>query len=314
MREFRLRTALGAHPIGDLLRAGTFTDPAVGLDFVQVAPIHRAFAPMVREQAYDVSELAVVTALQAIAHGHPIAVLPVVVAARFQRGCLIAHRSRPITDPTGLRGRRIGVRSYTQTTGMWVRGHLAEDFGLAAGESHWVTQDEAHVPEYDDPRFVERTLSGSLVEALRSGEVDAAVLGNDLPGGEEFVPVIDRAAERDRAWCAAHGYAPVNHLVAVSTATLEREPAAVRGAYALLCRAEEAAAGQAVAGQAAAGQAPAHPADEPRLTMSGLERLSRPIEEIAAACLAQGLLPRPLGADEVFEPFRRLLGAPPAGT
>ncbi|MFJ2959759.1 hypothetical protein [Streptomyces sp. NPDC087270] len=309
MREFRLRTALGAHPIGDLLRAGTFTDPAVGLDFVQVAPIHRAFAPMVREQAYDVSELAIVTALQAIAYGHPIAVLPVVVAARFQRGCLIAHRSRPITDPTGLRGRRIGVRSYTQTTGMWVRGHLAEDFGLAAEESHWVTQDEAHVPEYDDPRFVERTLSGSLVEALRSGEVDAAVLGNDLPGGEEFVPVIDRAAERDRAWCAAHGYAPVNHLVAVSTATLEREPAAVRGAYALLCRAEEAAAGQA-----AAGQAPAHPADEPRLTMSGLERLNRPIEEIAAACLAQGLLPRPLGADEVFEPFRRLLGAPPAGT
>ncbi|WP_435136192.1 hypothetical protein [Actinacidiphila sp. bgisy144] len=299
MPETRLSIALDTHPVGTLLRGGTLTDPRVRLDFADVAPIHKAFAPMVREQRYDVSELAVVTALQAIAHGHPVAVLPVVVAARFQRKCLIAHRSRPVTDPAQLRGRRIGVRAYTQTTGMWVRSHLAEDFGLAADQSQWVTQDEAHVPEYADPPFVDRSLSGSLVEALRSGAVDAAVLGNDLPGGDEFVPVFDRAAQRDRAWYDAHGYAPVNHLVAVSTEVLARQPDAVRGAYALLCRAEETAARQAADRQP----------DAPRLTRSGADRLSGPIEEIAAACLAQGLLPRPLTAEEVFGPARDLLAA-----
>lgn len=303
MAEVRLRTALDTHPVGELLRGGTITDPDVALDFVEVAPIHRAFAPMVREQSYDLSELAVVTALQALAYGHPITLLPVVVAARFQRKCLISHRSRPITEPGQLRGRRIGVRAYTQTTGMWVRSHLAEDFGLGAEESHWVTQDEAHVPEYANPAFVDRTLSGSLVEALRTGVVDAAVLGNDLPGGDEFLPVIDRAAERDRAWSAAHGYTPVNHLVAVSTEVLEHEPAAVAGAYALLCRAEETAARQASAGRA----------DAPRLTMTGPERLGGPIEEIADACVAQGLLPRRLTAEEVFGPVRGLLEAAPTG-
>lgn len=303
MSEIRLRAALGDHPVAALLRDGGIADRDVRLDLVEVDPIHRAFAPMVREQAYDVSELAVVTALQAVAYGHPVVLLPVVVAARFQRRCLISHRSRPITGPDGLRGRRIGVRAYTQTTGMWVRSHLAEDFGLRAEESHWVTQDEAHVPEYDNPAFVDRTLSGSLVEALRSGVLDAAILGNDLPTGEEFVPVFDRAAERDRAWYDAHGYAPVNHLVAVSAATLERAPEAVRRVYALLCRAEESAARRAAAERPGT----------PRLTMSGVERLSGPLTEIADACFAQGLLPRPLTAEEVFGPVRRLLAAPAAG-
>jgi 4,5-dihydroxyphthalate decarboxylase len=287
-----LRTALGRHPVSAVLRGGELTEPGVTLDFTDVEPIHRAFAPMVRTQAYDVSELAVVTALQAIAFGHPVVILPIVVAARFQRRCLITLRSQAVEDPRELRGKRVGVRAYTQTTGFWIRSHLAEDYGLAASDFDWVTQDEAHVPEYSDPAFVHRTLKGSLVDALRDGEIDAAILGNDLPSGDEFAPVIDRAADRDRDWYARHGYVPVNHLVSVSAQILEREPEAVRAAWRLLTRAEQSAS-------------PA--ADTPRVTMAGLERLSEPVGEIAEASFSQGLLPRPLTADEVFGPVRQLI-------
>jgi 4,5-dihydroxyphthalate decarboxylase len=287
-----LRAALGRHPVSAALRGGELTEPGIELAFTDVEPIHRAFAPMVREQAYDVSELAIVTALQAIAFDHPVVILPVVVAARFQRRCLISLSSRPVEDPRELRGRRVGVRAYTQTTGFWVRSHLTEDYGLAAGDIEWVTQDEAHVPEYDDPPFVRRTLSGGLVDALRSGEIDAAILGNDLPSGDEFAPVITRAVERDHDWYVKHGYVPVNHVVSVSGQILEREPDAVRAAWRLLVRAEE---------QAASGAT-----DTPRVTMSGIERLTGPVNEIAAASFAQGLLPRPLTADEVLGPIRQL--------
>jgi 4,5-dihydroxyphthalate decarboxylase len=295
--DIHLRIALGDHAIGDLMRGGEFIDPRVDLEFVRVDPIHRAFAPMVREQAYDISELAIVSALQAVAYDHPVVVLPIVPASRFQRKCLISHRSNPITDPTQLRGRRVGVRAYTQTTGFWVRSHLAEDFGVAADESHWVTQEGAHVPEYRDPPFVDPTWPGSLVDALRFGSIDAVILGNDLPSGDEFVPVFDHAAERDRVWYDVHGYAPINHVVVVATSTLQREPEAVRAAYGLLSHAE---------GTAAHAAAMASP-DAPRLTMSGLDRLTGPIEEIAAACFEQGLLPRPLTAEDVLGPARRLL-------
>jgi 4,5-dihydroxyphthalate decarboxylase len=304
-----LRTALGRHPIGVVLRSREVASPEVAFDFADVEPIHRAFAPMVREQAYDVSELAIVTALQAIAYGHPIVILPVVVAARFQRRCLItlssgSAGSRPAGSPSvggpgELRGKRVGVRAYTQTTGFWIRSHLAEDYGLAASDIDWVTQDEAHVPEYTDPPFVHRTLSGGLVDALRAGDIDAAILGNDLPAGDEFAPVIDRPAERDRDWHARHGYVPVNHVISVSAQLLERSPDAVRAVWRLFAQAEERAAAGAASG-AASG------ASGVRVTMSGLGRLTGPIEEIAAACFAQGMLPRPLTADEIFAPARQL--------
>lgn len=58
-----LKTVLKRYPHTERLIAGEITDPRVRLDFVNVDPIYRAFAPMARAQVYDVSEMAVVTYL-----------------------------------------------------------------------------------------------------------------------------------------------------------------------------------------------------------------------------------------------------------
>jgi 4,5-dihydroxyphthalate decarboxylase len=265
----------------------------VRLDFQTVKPVHKAFAPMVRDEAYDLSELAVVTALQAIAHGRPVLLLPVVVAARFQRACLIAHASRPVA-PQELAGRRVGVRAYTQTTGMWVRAHLAEDFGLAPRDIQWITRDGAHVREYQDPPFVEHGIGDTaLVDLLREGRIDATILGNDLPEGDEFVPVVPDAVARDTQWWQRSGFMPVNHMVVAGASVARRDPGAVREAYDLLRRADATVR---------------RPAGTPSPTLFGFERLRRPLEIIIEACLAQDLLPRELDVDEVFAPARDVLG------
>ncbi|GAA3706401.1 hypothetical protein [Streptomyces tremellae] len=288
-----LRTVLADYPHTAALKSSEIADDRIRLDFTSVSPIHRAFAPMVRDEAYDVSELAVVTALQAVAYHRPVVLLPAVVASRFQRGCLIAHASRPVTGPE-LSGRRVGVRSYTQTTGMWVRAHLAEDFGVATPDVHWVTHQEAHVAQYTDPDFVERGADGAdLPGMLREGLVDAAILGNDLPSGDEFVRVWPDAAERDRQWGREHGFMPVNHMVVAGESAAERDPSAIRAAYALLRRADAAVE---------------RPGDAPSPTRFGFEALRAPLEYMVDTCLAQGLLPRRLDVDEVFAPARKILG------
>jgi 4,5-dihydroxyphthalate decarboxylase len=288
-----LRTVLADHPHTAKLKSGEIRDERVTLSFTDIAPVHRAFAPMVREETYDLSELAVVTALQAIAYGRPVVLLPAVVAARFQRGCLIAHASRPVT-PAQLAGTRVGVRSYTQTTGMWVRAHLAEDFDLAAHDINWVTQDEPHVAQYTDPDFVERRNGeAALPDMLREGRIHAAILGNDLPRGEEFVRVVPDADARDEQWWHQHGYMPVNHMVVAGASVCRRDPRAVREAYHLLLRADAAVE---------------RPDDVPVPTLFGFDRLREPIERIVGACLEQGLLPRKLTPEEIFEPARSLLG------
>ena len=289
-----LRTVLADHPHTAKLKSGEIRDERVALSFTDIAPVHRAFAPMVREEAYDLSELAVVTALQAIAYGRPVVLLPAVVAARFQRGRLITHAAGPVA-PAQLAGTRVGVRAYTQTTGMWVRAHLAEDFGLAADDIHWITHEEPHVAQYTDPDFVTRGSGGnSLPDLLREGRIDAAVLGNDLPQGEEFVRVVPDADARDEQWWSRHGYMPVNHMVVAGASVCRRDPQAVRAAYHLLLRADAAVE---------------RPDGVPAPTLFGFDRLREPIELIVGTCLEQGLLPRKLTPEEIFEPARSVLGS-----
>src|SRR5580698_3521054 len=106
MQPLRLKTALKTYPHTMPLKTGALSNPAVELVFEDVEPIHRAFAPMARRQAYDVSEMAIVTYLQAKAYGKPVVLLPAVVAARFQQGCIIYNAQRGKLDVSSLAGKK----------------------------------------------------------------------------------------------------------------------------------------------------------------------------------------------------------------
>jgi 4,5-dihydroxyphthalate decarboxylase len=290
-----LRTVLATSPLTAPLKSGELASSLVHLDFVDISPVHKAFAPMVRQEAYDLSELAIVTCLQAIAYDRPIVMLPAVVASRFQRGCLIGYRPHGVPTPETLAGKRIGVRSYTQTTGMWVRAHLAEDYGLSTEDMRWLTHDPAHVEQYDDPAFIEHVDGKkSLLDMLRDGDIDAAILGNDMPKGDEFAPVIADAAARDFAWSQQHGFVPINHMVVASREACRRDPGAVKEAYRLLVQAGS------MASMAAGVISP---------TPFGFEKLVKPVEWVIEACMEQSLLPRRISIEEVFGPAEDLLGA-----
>jgi 4,5-dihydroxyphthalate decarboxylase len=296
-RPVHLQTALKTTALTTPLKEGVLESDQVVLDFTEINPIHKAFAPMVREAKFDICELAIVTALQAIAFKRPVVLLPLVVASRFQRGCLVSYRPHGEVEPEQLRGKRIGVRSYTQTTGMWVRAHLVEDYGLATPDIRWITHDSAHVEQYNDPPFVEHPEhERDLLDMLHAGDVDAAIFGNDLPEGDEYVPVIAHAKIKDLAWAQQHGFVPINHVVAASAQICQREPTAVRAAYNLLARAESQQAATA---------------SGPRKTLSGFDALRGPLAWIIDACVEQALLPRKLSLDEVLGPAHALLEGQP---
>src|SRR6204780_2299371 len=133
-----LSVAVGAYPHTQALKSGRIASAALQLEFVEISPINRAFAPMVRERRFDVCELAIATFLQAKAHGKELALLPVAVAARFQESALLCRADSAIRGPADLAGRRIGVRAYSQTTGMWLRGLLAEGWGGKPAAVLWI--------------------------------------------------------------------------------------------------------------------------------------------------------------------------------
>jgi 4,5-dihydroxyphthalate decarboxylase len=211
-----LSAAVGRYPHTEALRDGRVSSDLLALDFADVPTVNRAFAPMVREGRFDVSEMAIATFLQAKAYEKPLVLLPVVLAARFQEAALLCRADGDVSGPGDLAGCRVGVRAYAQTTGMWLRGILADAHGLRPAAVHWVTFEDAHVAEIRDPPWAERAPPGAdMLAMLRDGELDAAIVGNDVPDDPAFRTVFpdpDAAAE---AFWREHGFLPVNHLVTV---------------------------------------------------------------------------------------------------
>ncbi|MBA2401907.1 MAG: ABC transporter substrate-binding protein [Bradyrhizobium sp.] len=279
----RLRTLLGDHPGTAALKSGALKSDLVEFDFVDYSPTNKGFKPMVREAAFDVSELAIVTYLMAKSFGKPMVLLPNVVVARFQHGHALYSAKRGTLKPADLNGKRVGIRSFTTTTGAWLRGILANDHGVDLNSVDWVTFEDAHVAEFKDT--TKRAPAGKqIVQMLLDGELDA-VLGEKSEHAD-LKPLFADVAAEEKAWAARHKIVPINHMVVVSRALCEKNPDAVREVHRLL--AESAKASPA---------APRFTADEMR----------RSLELIIGFTAQQGLIPRVFSVDELFNDVTRAL-------
>jgi 4,5-dihydroxyphthalate decarboxylase len=219
-----LRTALGLSPLVRALKDGRITSDRVRFDFVDVEPVTRAFRRMTRAMEFDLCEMALTTHAQAHAFGKPITALPVVLLRGLHHGALICRRDSTLRGPADLVGKRIGVRAWSQTTGVWVRGVLRDEYGVAHDSMTWVTEEDAHVQEFVDPPFVQRMTAGQDLRAmLLSGEIDAAVAlaGFDPAVVRTVIPDADAAAAE---WSRRTGVYPINHIVVVKDALLAAHP------------------------------------------------------------------------------------------
>jgi 4,5-dihydroxyphthalate decarboxylase len=279
--SLRLRTLLGDHPCTAALKSGAIKSDLVEFDFVDYSPTNKGFKPMVREQAFDVSEMAIVTYLMAKSVGKPMVLLPDVVVARFQHGYALYNARRGTLKPADLNGKRVGIRSFTTTTGAWLRGILANDYGVDLNSIDWVTFEDAHVAEFVDT--TKRAPAGKqIIQMLLDGELDA-VLG-EKSEHTDLRPLFAETAAEERAWFARHGIVPINHMVVVKQSLSETHPGAVREVHRLLREAS-----------AASVASPRFNAQEMR----------RSLDLITSYTAQQGLIPRALAFDELFDDVTR---------
>jgi 4,5-dihydroxyphthalate decarboxylase len=282
-----LHTAVGTYKHTRALKSGPVRSTRLRLDFADVSPINRAFAPMVREGRFDVCEMAIATFLQAKTYGKPLVLLPVTVAARFQESALLCRADGDIRGPADLAGRRVGVRAYSQTTGMWLRGVLADDYGLRPDQVRWLTFENAHVAEYRDPPWAERAPPGKeLLPMLRAGELDAVIVGNDAPDDPGLRTVFPDPAAAAEAFWHKHRLVPVNHMVTVRRELAESRPDLIAELLRMFREAQRVV--------------PPAPGGRDTLPI-GRGALLPAVGLALRFATDQGLLPRRLGAEEVWE-------------
>jgi len=282
-----LRVAIGDYAHTAPLKRGEVTSPSLALDFVEVKPMHKAFKPMVRERAFDVSEMALVTYLQARAYGKDLMLLPAAMLGRFQHHCMLHNVERGTLRPADLAGKRIGVRSYSQTTGGWLRGILQNDYDVDFSRVQWVTFEDGHVAECADPPSAARAAPGKdITQMLLSGELDAAIYGAAMPDDPRLQSVVADPQAAARDWYGKHGIVPVNHMVVVKGELARARPDAVAELYRVLR-----------AGKTAAGLPKADAIDT---VPFGIEENRRCLETLIRYAEQQQLIPRPMTVDELF--------------
>src|ERR1700722_4257341 len=286
-----LQTLLALNPHTSAIRNCELQSPLVNFVFADVKPANRGFKAVVREQKYDLAELAIVTFLQAKAFGKPYVLMPAVAVARGQHHTIFFNPERGHLDPRDLNGRRVGVRAYTQTTGAWVRGFLQEDYGVDFRSIQWITFEDPHVAEFTDPHWVQRAAEGKqLLQMVLDGEIDAAIFGSENPEGTPLQPLIPNAAEAAARWAEKHGGTPINHMMVIRESLTRERPDVVREVYRMLK--ESAAAG---------------PSKEVAAQRFGVEAARRSLETIIRYAEGQGLIPRRFSVDELFNDVTRSL-------
>ena len=286
-----LRTALAPYPHVQALLDGRVGSDRVRFAFEQVVPVTRAFRRMVRTLDFDLCEIALTTHAQAHAFGKPITALPVVVMRGFHHGALVCPRGSPLLV-SDLAGKRVAVRAFSQTTGVWLRGILQDQYGLDHRDVTWVTEEDAHVQEYFDPPNVARIPPGQDLRAmLLAGAADAgiALAGIDP---DQVRPVIPNPDDEAANWYRGTGAYPVNHVVCVRTALLTEHPWLAAELMRLFTAARDAAT---------------EPSAEERFRPLvgeplpyGLEPNRPGIELCLRYAAEQGLIPRAYGVEELF--------------
>jgi len=286
----------GNYPQTQALKSGGITSDRIALRLTEVNPIYKSFFMMVRELKFDVCEIALVTYLQAKAFGKPLTLMPATMMGRFQHGTLLYNAERGTLMPDQLEGRRVGVRSFAQTTGCWIRGILWKDYGVNLAKVKWVTFEDAHIAEFRDPPGVERAAEGKdMTKMVLDGELDAAIFGTVLPSDPRFRSVIADPDAAALAWYKKYGTVPLNHMVVVKTALSQSDPGAVREVFRMLHASKKAA------GLPKAGAIDTLP--------FGFDAVKPALDLMSAYALEMKIIPRRYSVEELFDDTTRVLQA-----
>ena len=220
MTDLVLNTAIANYGHTIPLKDGTVGSPMFRMEHVEVSPVPMIFRRMVRTLEFDVAEMALATYLCSRAHGKRFTALPVFLTRDFYHGMLTYNANSGIESPKDLEGKRVGVRSYTFTPGVWTRGLLQSEYDVDVSAVTWVISGDEHVAEYEAPDNVVYSESSDLGEMLLSGEIDAAI-GAPPSDSAAVRPLFPEPQALDANWHRKTGIYPISHLLVVKDELLD---------------------------------------------------------------------------------------------
>ncbi len=274
---------------------------------------------------FDVSEMSMSSLLIAAAKGDTTwAAIPVFTSRMFFHTRALVRADRGIEKPADLRGKRVAVPEYQQTSAIWSRGIFKDEFGVDPRDVEWFmerTPDMSHGGStgFTPPPGVRLNRippTTNIGEMLVKGEIDATLLyltntnlvdrsTIDISREPMVRPLFPDSLAEGHRYYAKTGIYPINHTLVVRRELLEKHPWLALNLYGGFLRAKESATKRAReildswVETGAFGPEPEKPFRADPLAY-GVKAARPVLETIAKYLHEQGLTDRQVKIEEVF--------------
>lgn len=297
------------------LHAGAVRTNGIALRIQTFSP-SEIFLRMCRDHEFDVSEMSMGAHVFLTGTGeNPFIAMPAFPSRAFRHSMVYANVDAGIGGPEDLNGKRIAIYEWGMTALVWIIGILAEEYGFDPCSVEWVAEREPRVP-IDMPQGARMRYmlpDEGLSTMLESGAVDAA-LSHKVPACFEarsprVCRMFSEYGRMEREYYSRTGIHPIMHCVVLRRAVHAAHPRALASIYEALCEARIQTIAALRDTGAYSSMIPFLPVvmDETIEMFGsdywpyGIERNRADLAQFARYAHQQGLTPRLLAVEELFD-------------
>jgi 4,5-dihydroxyphthalate decarboxylase len=237
MSKLKLTFACGPYDRMEALHYNRIAVEGIDLNYLEIQAPREIFDRMVGDRAFDMSELSLAEHVAMTAKGDsPFVALPVFPSKAFRHGFICINKHAGIKEPKDLAGKRIGVPLFTMTAAIWIRGDLANVYGVDLSGVQWIQGAVETAGTHGKPPappkllqpvdLVQNTSNKSLSDMLRDGEIDA-LIGSRLPESlrtdpDKVTRLFANPRDEEKRYYREYGIHPIMHTVAIQREIYEQ--------------------------------------------------------------------------------------------
>src|SRR5262249_18078944 len=239
---------------GDYDRVRALREGKVGIAGCAVAystvTANELFVRNLKHQEFDVAEMSFSTYItHKSRNAHHYTAVPVFLSRAFRHSAIFVRSDR-VAAPTDLKGKRVGTPEYLTTMMVWLRGLLADEYGIAPSDLRWrlggleQPSTKASAPDPVAGVEIENIPAGkTLARMLADGEIDAIFSARPPSCFEKGAPHVGRLFADTRAVEQAYykksGVYPLMHAVGIRNALVEQHSWMARAVFDAFLKAKE---------------------------------------------------------------------------
>ena len=189
-------------------------------------PVEETFFRMLRHQEFDVAEMSLSSyTVSLFREPRRFVAIPIFPSRFFRHSCIYVNAKAGIRTPKDLIGKKIGVPEFQMTAPVWIRGILAEHYGIPVDSVTYYTggEEEPGRPEklaLDLPaniKVVPIADDKTLSQMLRDGEIDAlhTARAPSTYDGKTVVRLFENYGDVERDYFRKTGIFPIMHTIAI---------------------------------------------------------------------------------------------------